>query len=196
MAISPTHNTDSRDGQAKVTSPAPSLACKTGVRRLLPETTKIFKGTYGLLHCHVKDDTLYRGVFAVLLFPISNPKGYVSLRYTDEDDKIREIGVIENLEAFPSDAQELIQATLAKQYYEQFISHIYDVKYEFGLLFFDVETQQGRLQFMMPWRHDRAEDYGTQGKVLLDVSDNRFIIPNLLELPLKDRRKFTSYIYW
>ena len=48
----------------------------------------------------------------------------------------------------------------------------------------------------MPWRHDRAEDFGTGGKVLLDVNENRFIVPDVMALPAKDQRRFTNYIYW
>ena len=67
---------------------------------------------------------------------------------------------------------------------------------EFGLLFFDVETQRGQEQFIMPWRHDRAEDYGANGKVLLDALDNRYIIPDVGALPPTDRRRLVKYIYW
>jgi hypothetical protein len=167
-----------------------------GVRRLTPETTTVFRGTFSLLHCVVKGDDLYRGVFAVMLFPISHPDRFVSLRYTDVADKIREIGVIEDLSEFAPDQQELIRASLAKHYYENIITRVYSVQCEYGLLFFDVETQQGRTQFMMPWRYDRAEDYGASGKVLLDANDNRFIIPDVSGLPPAERQRFTNYIYW
>jgi len=168
----------------------------TGVRRLLPETATIFEGAFSLLHCAVKGDQMYRGVFAVLMFPIRHPDRYISLRYTDEKDKVGEIGVIENLSAFPKETQTLIQAVLKKQYHEHIIHRVYGVHHEFGLLFFDVETQRGRQEFIMPWRHDRAEDFGAEGKVLLDVNDNRFIVPDVLALPTKDQRRFTNFIYW
>ena len=35
-----------------------------------------------------------------------------------------------------------------------------------------------------------------KGKVLLDASDNRFIIPDVQALPAADRRRFSSYVYW
>jgi len=168
----------------------------THVRRLTPDTTHIFEGTFSLLHCAVKDDTLYRGVFTVLLFPVTHPDSFVSLRHTDDKDKVLEIGVIEDLRAFPEDQQKLVRAALSRQYYEQIITRIYTVKCEFGILFFDVETQRGREQFMMPWRIDRAEDYGHNGKVLLDALDNRYIVPDVLALPPADHRRFTSYVYW
>lgn len=175
---------------------ADSRLAATGVRRLTADTTKIFEGAFALLHCAVTGDQTYRGVFAVLMFPIRYPDRYISLRYTDEKDKVREIGVIEDLSAFPEKTQTLIRFVLKKQYHEQIIQRVHEVRHEFGLLFFAVETQRGRQEFMMPWRHDRAEDFGTGGKVLLDVNDNRFIVPDVQALPAKDQRRFTNYIYW
>jgi len=168
----------------------------TGVRRLKPESAKIFEGAFSMVHCVIAPNEHYRGVFAVLMFPISNPDRYVSLRYTDDEDKIREVGVIENLNEFSADVQNLLRKSMHKHYYEQIISHVHEVRCEFGLLFFDVTTQQGRREFVMPWRHDRAEDYGANGKVLLDALDNRYIIPDVDHLPANDRNRFTSFIYW
>ena len=175
---------------------ADSRLAITGVRRLTADTATIFEGAFSLLHCAVKGDQMYRGVFAVLMFPIRYPDCYISLRYTGEKDKVREIGVIEDLSAFSVETQTLIRAILKKQYHEHIISRVYGVRHEFGLLFFEVETQRGRQEFMMPWRHDRAEDFGAGGKVLLDVNENRFIVPDVLSLPAKDQRRFTNYIYW
>jgi hypothetical protein len=167
-----------------------------GVRYLTPENTTIFEGTFSLLHCAVQGDTLYRGVFAVMMFPITHPDRYVSLRYTDEKDKEREVGVIADLNAFPEDARRLVRTTLVKHYHEQEVERIFGVEYRHGLLFFAVATPQGRREFVMPWRHDRAEDYGEKGKVLLDAFDNRYIIPDVSKLPAGDRREFTRFIYW
>ncbi len=169
---------------------------ETQVRWLTPEVTHIFEGTYSLLHCTVKGDTLYRGVFAVRMFPVSYPDKFISLRHHDIEEKVREIGIIPDLNAHPAGAQKLVRASLERHYYEQIISGIHEVRNEFGLLFFDVQTQRGREQFIMPWRHDRAEDYSANGKLLLDVSDNRYIVPDVAELPPADRRRMTKYIYW
>jgi hypothetical protein len=169
----------------------------TGVQRLRPATTRVFSGTYSLLHCQIEGGDLFRAVFAVRLLPVSYPDRYVSLRYTDvTDDKVKEIGVIEDLSEFPADQQDLVRRNLAQQYHELLLERIYDIRCEYGQLFFDVLTQLGRREFVMPWRGDRAEDYGTGGKVLLDGLDNRYIIPDVAALPAKDRRVFTSYIYW
>lgn len=177
------------------TTPASCLAA-TGVRRLTPENTTIFEGTFSLLHCAVKGDTTYRGVFAVRMFPIRHADRYISMHYTDHADKEREIGVIEDLRPFPGEQQRMVMVSLALHYHEQVIRRIFTVTYEYGLLFFEVETQRGREEFVMPWRGDRAEDFGEKGKVLLDAMDNRYVIPNVEELPAADRRRFTNFIYW
>jgi len=167
-----------------------------GVRLLTPENTTLFEGTFSLMHCAVQGDTLYRGVFAVRMFPISQPDRYISLRYTDQRDKEQEIGIIVDLNAFPEPARQLVQANLLKHYHEQIITRVHRVENRFGLLFFEVETTRGRREFVMPWRGDRAEDYGPTGKVLLDAFDNRYIIPDLARLPPADRSTFTRFIYW
>ena len=156
----------------------------------------MFEGTYSLLHCTVKDDTLYRGVFAVRMFAISHPDQFISLRFTSPDDRVREVGIIRDLKEFPEDARALIHTSLNKQYHEQMVTRVHSVKNRFGMLFFDVETQRGREQFTMPWRHDRAEDYGQTGKLLLDVYDNRFVVPDVSALPPLDKRRLRSFIYW
>ena len=169
---------------------------QTGFRRLTPAAARIFQGAFSL-HCQVEGDAaLYRGVWAVLMFPVTHPDAYISLRYTDTADKEQEIGVIERLADFPAEAQALVRGVLARQYHQQTIVRIFDVTCRYGLLFFSVETGDGPEEFMMPWRHDRAEDFGSHGKVLLDSLDNRYILPDVRELPAADRRKFLGFIYW
>lgn len=174
------------------------LLKKTGVRRLDPAQTKIFEGTFSLLHCAVTGDDLYRAVFAVRMFPIRYPDHFISLRFTTPDDKEKEIGIIETLNDFDPEAQVLIRASLVRHYYEQIICGIREIEYKHGLLFFKVvmAADQSERDFMMRWSTNSAEEYGEQGKVLIDVHENRYILPNVNQLPPVERRKFTSYIYW
>jgi len=48
----------------------------------------------------------------------------------------------------------------------------------------------------MHWSTDRAVDYGGRGKILIDVDDNRYLIPDLDALDPKQRSDFQRYIYW
>src|ERR1051326_1230318 len=101
------------------TETAPSVAdFASGVTHLTPKNARLYEGMRSALHCVVEEQTVYRGVFAVRLFPIRHPDHFISLNYTDEADKVREIGVIEDLEEFPEETQQLIREKLSKHYYE------------------------------------------------------------------------------
>ena len=161
---------------------------EVGVRMLDPETTQIFTGTHGLLHVHIEaedweGERLYRGVFAVMAFPISCPDRFISLRFFEKDGKEKEVGMVENPAEFSVETQELLRLSLARNYYEQIITHVQSVEFKFGLLFFEVVTEQGPGKFQMRWRHDRTQDFGESGKVLLDVYENRYIIRDISALP-------------
>ena len=182
-------------GQSTLNLPE-SLAIQT----LTPENCKIFKGIYSLLHVQIIDDRLgiglYRAIHAVRAFPISSPEEYISLRYPDEFGVEREIGVIVNLSTFPDDSKDLIRESLSRHYFEFHVSRITQIDFKFNLLFFQVETTVGPRQFQMRWSVDRAHDYGEHSKILLDVFDNRYMIPDLRDLPKADRDLLNRYIYW
>jgi len=169
----------------------------TEVRRLEPGSIRLFRDENGVLTCDVAGEGVYRGVFCLLLFPVSEPNRFISLRYSDQDDQIHEIGVIENLNKFDPETQAAVRESLTKHYHQKTIRRILNLRCDYGwLLTFEVETDCGKEEFKMRWRHDRAENYGRRGKVLLDVFENRYIIPDVSKLPAKDRRRLTSFIYW
>ncbi|MCM8769612.1 MAG: DUF1854 domain-containing protein [Candidatus Omnitrophica bacterium] len=96
-------------------------------RILTPENAKIFRGTYNLLHILVKDEGLYRGVFAVQAFPVSRPRQFIFLYYYDFQDRQREIGMIENLDSFPPESRSLVLESLAKYYFAYEIETIHNI---------------------------------------------------------------------
>ena len=49
---------------------------------------------------------------------------------------------------------------------------------------------------MMQWRYDSAVGYGQRGKMLIDLDENRYLIPNVGKLPARQRNEFRRHIYW
>jgi hypothetical protein len=168
------------------------------LRWLTPETTELSESEFLRLQCTVRDEEteVYDDVRAVLLFPVRHARRYIALRNTGLTGPLGEIGVINRLSAFPPAQQALIEERLQKQYYEQIIERIYRIETGHGQLFFDVETQRGREQFVMPWRSSATQAYGERGKVLLEALGNRYILPDVDTLPRQDRRRFIDVIYW
>ena len=169
---------------------------KVGVRILKPENTKIFIGRLGSVHCVVDNETAYANIFFLLTFPVHLPDKLISVCNTDDEGRDEEIGIIENIQIFPAEIQKIVKNRLKRHYFEQIITRIFDIKLEYGLLFLQVETTNGRQNLSMHWRRGKALEYGQNGKVLLDTFENRYIIPNLDDLPTKDYNRLTRYIYW
>lgn len=167
-----------------------------GVRYLTPQNCRLYIGTLGSLHCIVEDKEAYANVYCLMTFPISHPYQFISVCYSDDEGKEQEIGVIETLDNFPEEIQNLIRQSLGQHYFEQTIRRIYDSRWEYGLIFFDVETDSGRKEFSMRWQHDKALEYGRNGKVLLDTFNNRYVIPSVPDLPPADRNRLLRFIYW
>lgn len=183
------------------TAPAPDTHAAPdafrGIRFLDPRTTRIHLGTRGALHVTVAEERIYPGVFAMLAFPQSAGHGaYVSLRYLNEDRREEEIGMIRRLADFREQEQRLVEESLGKRYFLHVIESIRSVQFRYGFLEFEVETDKGPRAFVMRWRRDRAYDHGSDGKVLVDASENRYVVPSLSALPRHQAILFRRYIYW
>lgn len=163
---------------------------------LKPEDIKIFRGTFNLMHLMTKAGELYRGVSAVRAFPATCPDKFISLFYYDEKDRIKEIGIIEDINIFPEEVREIVMQVMRKYYFSYTILKVYSIKLEYGNLYFEVDTDKGPRPFTMRWASHRTRDFGESGKILLDVFDDRYIIPDVNELDKIDRELFTRYVYW
>jgi hypothetical protein len=157
----------------------------------------IHVGTHGALHVTVKDDRIYGGVYAAYAFPVAYPDGYISLIHTaGRGAKDVEIGIIRGLSDFPPQQAELVRQALARRYFVHVVTRISHVGWKYGFIAMDVLTDKGPASFLMRWQADRAVDYGQRGKVLIDVDENRYLIPDMDNLSPKELTDFRRYIYW
>jgi hypothetical protein len=175
--------------------PEPAEPEPTQVRFLTPDVCNIHLGTHEALHVTVKGERIYGGVYAAYAFPVARPDAYISLIHVGGEDEI-EIGIIRDLAEFPEAAARLVRQALARRYFVHTITRIRHIGWKYGFVAMDVETDKGPASFLMPWSHDRATDYGRAGRILIDVENNRYLIPDLNRLSPRERREFQRYIYW
>ena len=169
----------------------------TRVRYLTPDICRIHLGTHGALHVTVLNDRIYGGVYCAYAFPVAYPDKYISMIHSVGEAKEQmEIGIIRDLEAFPADQALLVRQALRRRYFIHVIKKIHHIGWKYGFVALDVDTDKGPASFMMHWSHDRAVDYGRRGKILIDVDDNRYLIPDLDALGTKELADFQRYIYW
>jgi len=165
-------------------------------RTLTPDDTEVRQGQYRMLEVDIRGDRIYKGVFAVQSFPFTSPRNYISLFWYDEEERIKEIGMIEDVSLFPRETQDLIVQALNRYYFVVEIIRVKEIEREFGMLFFEVETEYGPRKFTMRWEQNAAVDFGKNGKLLFDLFEDRYVIPDVDELSGHDRELFTRYIYW
>lgn len=63
-----------------------------------------------------------------------------------------------------------------------------------GYLDLDVETDEGRKAFTMRWTASQAIDFGTDGKLIIDTEDNRYVVRDVESPPKPDRERFQQYV--
>ncbi len=129
-------------------------------------------------------------------FPATLPEDFISLRTWDKEGKEVEIGIVRHVGRWSKATQDLLRAALARRYFLRSITGIDQIKVEYGRLRFSVRTEQGATEFTMPWNQSRGAGICARGKVLLDVEDNRFLVPDVDGLPPRDRELLQRYVYW
>jgi ATP-binding cassette, subfamily B, bacterial len=165
-------------------------------RWLSPEFVKIHLGNNNALHCTVQNERIYNGMFALRCMPVRHPEKYISLRWFNSENREQEIGLIRDLSQWPVEAQSLIRESLARRYHIHTINEVEAIRHEHNYLFFKAKTDLGDRDFIVRWSHDNAHDYGDNGKVLIDVEENRYLVPDVDKLPEPGKKAFLRYIFW
>lgn len=137
-----------------------------------------------------------RGAFVVCTFPASRPEEYLSLRAWDENGDETEIGMLRSLDEWPQDVRDLIRAAIRRRYLLRRIESIDRMELAHVYLECDVQTDRGRENFTIRWSQSQAQDFGDGSKLIIDTEDNRYVIPDVEQLPKPDRQKFRQHIYW
>jgi hypothetical protein len=186
---------DDEDARLEGESPLPDPRSHYP-RWLTPENARIHLGNLGALHVTVPQESFYGGIWALRCMPVHHPDEYISLRHLDHRKREIEVGLVRSLEEWPKEVRDLVNDSLSRRYFVHTITSIDEIKLQNGILTFKVDTDLGPMEFLLRWRADRAEDYGTRGKLLHDTEENHYLIPDVRELSERDRRLFQKFIYW
>lgn len=188
----------------KVIRPRPSLSSETGLpgidshltRWLHPDVAQITRGSHGELRVEVAGEPVYRGVFALRCFPVSFPESYISLRFTDDHGRIRELGIMRELSEWTEQARALVRDSLAQHYLFHRVDRIYNIRKFSNFLAFSTRTHLGKVEFVVRYSHDAVKKYGSHGRLLMDIEDNLYLIPDVKHLTRNDRAVFERFVYW
>jgi ATP-binding cassette subfamily B protein len=165
-------------------------------RWITPADAEITASSRGSIEFAFLDGPIYRGVFAVNLFPATNASDYISLRVWNREGEEQEIGILRHLDQWPAEAQKLIRDALDRRYFLQTVTGVDNIRLEMGHLTLAVRTNHGPREFTMRWAQSQVQDFGDRGKVLQDLDDNRYLVPDVSALPPSERDLFQRFVYW
>jgi len=167
-----------------------------GIHWLAPGAHRFVIGTHGRIELWQGDDRLAAGLFVVHAFPATHPEDYLSVRGWNDAGEEVELGMIRALAEWPAGDREIVRTAAARRALVRRIHRVHDVRLAHGYLDLDVDTDVGRGSFTMRWTQSQAIDFGTDGKMLIDTEENRWLVPRVSDLPRPDEERFLQYVYW
>lgn len=128
----------------------------------------------------------------ICTFPFTAPSEFLSVRTAD--DKMEELGIIEELSDFDNDTVAIIKKQLEIRYFMPEILKVYSVKEEYGHTYWSVQTNKGKHKFTS---HSGSSGsvIRLQNRVIIKDSDqNRYEIPDITKLTPKEMKKLDLYL--
>lgn len=141
-----------------------------------------------------EEGAVHSSLRAMYCFPASHPEGFISLRRLDPLGGDVEVGLIRLLTDWPEPAQEAVRRSLNRRYLLRQITEIRGVRTAGDRLEIAVETETGPATFRLDPRGDALQTYGRNGRLLIDIDQNYFVIPDLDALPRRQRRLLALYL--
>ena len=146
---------------------------------LSPANAVLSESAGGMLCIRVDGGDEQAGVIIRQMFPVTRPSQFLSVR--DKEDK--ELGVIEELGAFPKETRALALQHAQRRYFVPRIQVIHALKDEHGFFRWDTTTDRGRREFYVKGRTDTIRVLDGYRIFVTDVEECRYEIPDCRALP-------------
>jgi len=155
-----------------------------------PERLRLFRDATNQLRLTIEGDRSYLDVKVAYAFPISGRERHVGLL----DGRDRCIGMLDALDGLDEASRQLAEVALRQRYFIPDIRRIHSLKEQFGAVYFDVDTDRGRREFVVRGLRDSLEHLGDGRLLIADADGTRYHIPNWLELDATSRRLIEAFI--
>ena len=159
------------------------------VRWLSDQDARFYLGLHEILTLEL-DGQAYAGVYTVRSFPATHSEDFLSIRHTDPAGHDRELGMIRTLKHWPVQTQELIRRSLNRRYLLRRVKDLVTAREDNGFVNCSAETDDGRVDFIVQNNERSVKHFGYNGRLLTDLDQNHFLIPDLDLLPALQKRLF------
>ncbi|MBN2394687.1 MAG: DUF1854 domain-containing protein [Anaerolineae bacterium] len=128
-------------------------------------------------------------------FPVSDNTEFLSVRDAT-DETVPELGIIEDWSRLPPESRAAVAAELGLHYFVPEIKQVFNVKEELGFLYWTVETDKGRKEFVM--RNSvihYAREVVPGHWLLIDVNEARYEILDVAALDARSQKLVQQFLY-
>jgi hypothetical protein len=150
-----------------------------------PARVRLFRGPFGVLRCTIEGEKSVLRARVVRVFPLARESRWVNIL----DWKNKEVCLIEDVAALDATSRALAEEELQAHYRVATITRIHSVKNEYRTLFWDVETDLGRRDFVLRFATDTILWLGPTELLLVDIDTNRFRIADYTLLDGHSRKQ-------
>ena len=168
-------------GEAQIIPPGAPLASKD---------LYLFYEPAGTLRLTVRDQWSYPQVKLYQAAPLSRPGKYLSL----QSGKGEEIVLVESLEDFKPETRAIVEEEIRRRYLTAKIQTIDEIRTEFGITYWHVETDRGPRDFVMQSLSESCIWLTDTHLLLIDVDGNRFEIPDRSVLDTASKTRLASVL--
>jgi hypothetical protein len=132
----------------------------------------------------VEDDRSYLDVKVVAAFPRSDRERFIG--FLDGKDKV--IGLVADTREMDEESRTTALKALRRHYFMPTIARVHSMREEYGAVYFDVDTDCGRRQFVCKGLRDAIEDMGEGEIIVPDVDGNRYRVADWNALDPRSKR--------
>lgn len=139
---------------------------------------RLFREPAWRLRLTIDGDRSYTRVKVVRAAPLSEPDRYICFL----DAKDEAICMVKALGEIGSENHGIIQEELDKRYLTAYVLRINSLRNEYGVSYWDVDTDRGQREFVAKNIAENAQWLGETRLFILDVDGNRFEFSDLRKL--------------
>jgi hypothetical protein len=129
----------------------------------------------------IEGDRSHLKVKIVKIAPLSTPDQYISFL----DAKDQQIGLMKDLSGLDETSRKIVEEELSKRYLTFMVHKVRSIRSEFGVSYWEVDTDRGPRDFVARDVHENVLHPGPGRSIILDVEGNRFEIADVTRLDKK-----------
>ncbi len=170
--------------------PKPTPIEVTHPERVDPKAVRLLREPPWKLRLTIEGDRSYLKVKVVRAAPLSQPSRYVC--FLDGKDEV--VCMVDDLSDLEAGSRRITLEELDRRYLTSRVERIESIRSDFGVSYWDVQTDRGRREFVVQDVSENAQWLGERRLLLIDVDGNRFEIPDLDALDRRSAKFLESVI--